>query len=252
MPTISFVAAASLAASTLWTANDPFVGKWRLDVSRSIIIDEVRVEVVGPNTYRFNFEGAPAETVVADGTDQPGLLGTTLSVKIEDPRTLTVVRKQSGSKIVSAVWKLSQDGRALRDRFTGLKPDGSKVAVDYLYKRMSGSSGFAGTWESSTKPVGLKVELGIRPYNSQGLSFVGPGSDKNVVFDGQSHAVPSKDGLTVSGRRPGTLTLEYTEKYSGKVERARRFELSLDGRSLKETVHAAGQAMPDVLIFERQ
>ena len=48
MLTISFFAAASLAASNLWTANDPFVGRWRLDVSRSIIIDEMRVQVVGP------------------------------------------------------------------------------------------------------------------------------------------------------------------------------------------------------------
>ena len=67
-------------------AHDPFVGKWRLDVSRSTIVDAMRVEAVGPNKYRFSFEGAPAETIVADGTDQPGLSGTTLSVEAVDAR----------------------------------------------------------------------------------------------------------------------------------------------------------------------
>jgi hypothetical protein len=252
MLTIRFVAIASLSASSFWTANDPFVGKWRLDVSRSTIVDEMRVAAVGRGRYRFNFEGAPSETIVADGSDQPGLPGTTLSVKAEDPRTLTVVRKKDGRTIVSASWKLSQDGRTLRDTFTSLQPDGSRLTVDYLYRRTSGTSGFAGAWESTTKPVGLKIELGIHACDQRGLSFVSPGSDKNVAFDGREHLVSAKDGLTVSGRRHGARALEYTEKKQGKVQRARNFELSLDGHTLTETVRIAGQATPDVLVFERQ
>jgi len=253
MQTIISVAVGSLAASTFWTANDPFVGKWRLDVSRSTIVDEMRVEALGPDRYRFNFEGAPAETIVADGTDQPGLPGTTLSVKAEDARTLMVVRKQDGHIIVSATWKLSEDGRTLRDAFTSLQPDGSSVTVDYLYKRMSPTSGFAGAWESATKPVGLKVELGIQPYDKNGLSFVSPGSTKSVIFDGRDHAAPdAKEHLTLSGRRNGARTLEYTERNGSKVERARQFELSRDGRTLTETLRAADQTIPDVLIFERE
>ena len=30
--------------SGLWTANDPFVGKWKLDASRSTIVDQMAVE----------------------------------------------------------------------------------------------------------------------------------------------------------------------------------------------------------------
>jgi hypothetical protein len=250
MQTISFVAAA--AASTFWTANDPFVGKWRLDVSRSTIVDEMRVEAVGPNRYRFSFEGAPAETIVADGTDQPGLPGTTLSVKIEDARTLTVVRKQAGRVIVSAAWKLSKDGRTLHDAFASLQPDGSKVTVDYLYRRTSGAFGFAGAWESTAKPVGLKAELGIEPYDNKGLSFLTPGSDKSFIFDGRDHAVSGKDGMTLSGLRRGVRAMEYAEKNRGKVERTRKFELSPDGRILTETLRTAGRATPEVLVFERE
>ena len=253
MHAIEFATVASLAASTFWTANDPFVGKWRLDVSRSTIVDEVRVEALGGNRYRFNFEGAPAETVVADGTDQPGLPGTTLAVKTEDAHNLTVVRKQGGRVVVSAAWKLTKDGRTLRDTFTNTQPDGSILTVNYVYRRLSGAGGFAGDWESTTKPVGLKLELKIEPYAGRGLSFVSPGSEKNVIFDGRDNPIPgAKDGLIFSGRRLGARAMEYKETSGGKVERARQFQLSRDGRTLTETIRVAGQATPNLFVFERE
>jgi hypothetical protein len=46
--------------------------------------------------------------------------------------------------------------------------------------------------------------------------------------------------------------MEYTEKSRGKVEHARRFELSRDGRTLTETLRTAGQRTPDLFVFERE
>lgn len=253
MQTINLVALAAGAASTFWTATDPLVGKWKLDVSRSTVVDQMKVEAPGPGKYSFSFEGAPTETVIADGTDQAGGQGTTLAVKPGDARSLSVVRKQDGRIVIAANWTLSEDGRILRDAFTSLQPDGSSTTVDYVYKRISGSAGFAGMWESTTKPVGLQLELEIRPYDGRGLWFVSPGSDKKVIFDGKDHAVAgAKDGLTLSGRRRGAQAIDYAEKSGGKVQRARRFRLSSDGRSLTETLRAAGQQTPDILVFERE
>jgi hypothetical protein len=211
----------------------------------------MKVAALGSNRFAFNFEGAPTETVVADGTDQAGLPGTTLSVKAEDPHRLTVLRKQDGKVVVSAKWKLSPDGRTLRDDFTSMQPDGPAVTVDYLYRRTAGNSGFAGTWQSTTKPLGLKLELGIDPYENKGLSFHSPGSDKNVIFDGRDHPVPGKEDQSFSGRRRGTGVLEYTERNGGKITRERQFEISRDGRTLTETIQLAGRATPDVYVFER-
>jgi hypothetical protein len=247
------VAVASLATSAFWTANDPFVGKWRLDVARSTIVDEMRVEALGQNRYAFSFEGGPTETIVADGTDQPGSAGTTLAVKARNARTLTVLRKQNGRIRISAIWKLSTDGRTLRDEFTSLQPDGSKFATHFVYKRASGTSGFAGTWESTTKPVGLKLQLEIRPYDKKGLTFVSAGPDRSVIFDGREHAVPGAvNGQTLSGRRRAPRMIEYTEKNRGKTERRRSFELSADGRILTETLRPVGQITPTVFAFERE
>lgn len=244
--------AAIALAQPAFGANDPFIGKWRLDVSRSTIVDDMRVEALGPSKYAFSFEGGPRETVVADGTDQPGLLGTTLAVKTDDPRTLTVVRKQNGHVIVSAKWKLSRDGRTLRDDFTNVQADGSSATTYYFYRRLSGGSGFVGAWESTTPPAGLKIELEIQSSSKHSLRFMSPGSDKRVTFDGREHPVPgTKDGQTLTGLRRGERNLEYTEKTHGKVERARRFVLSRDGRTLTETVNL-GQTNPTMFVFARE
>ena len=253
MQPIMLLALAPVTASSFWTANDPFVGKWILDVPRSTIVDQMRVEVTGRNMYRFNFEDGPAETIVADGTDQPGLPGTTLWVKKVDERSLAVVRKQQGRVIISATWTLSPDGNTLRDAFKSFEQNGTSTTVNYVYRRTSGTAGFAGTWESTTKPVGLKLELTMQPYDSSGLSFLSGTSERNIIFDGRDHAAPgTTDGVTFSGRRPSTRRLEYTEANRGRIERVRQFQLSRDGRTLTEVVQIAGQNTPNVLVFDRE
>ena len=130
----SFIALAALAGATLWTANDPFVGKWKLDVAHSKAVDQMKVEAAGPNKYAFKFEGGPVETIVADGTDQPGSPGTTLAVSSLDAHTWKIVRKQGGKVIITAIWNLSDDGRSLQDHFTSAQADGSMSTVVQEFK----------------------------------------------------------------------------------------------------------------------
>jgi hypothetical protein len=242
MQMAAWLAMAFLATSGLWSAGDPFVGKWKLDVSRSVVVDRMVIEATGPNRYTFRFEGSAGETVVADGTDQPGLPVTTLSVKAGDSRTLKVVRKQAGRIVVSAAWKVSHDDRTLHDAFTAIQPDGSSSTTDYVYRRMSGASGFVGAWESTTPPVGLVYELQIRPLGSEALAFVRPSGVKNVTFDGRDHAVAdAAPGSTASGRRRAARAMEITDKIDGKGLDTQALELSRDGKTLTMTVRRVGQ-----------
>lgn len=73
-----------LLAGTLWAATDPFVGDWKLNASRSKLTDVMKVESLGTSKYAFDFIGdGKGEAIVVDGTDQPGIFGTTLSVTVE-------------------------------------------------------------------------------------------------------------------------------------------------------------------------
>ena len=89
---LGFWLAFCLAATAAWGAQNPFIGEWKLNSSRSRMPDEMKVENKGGNKYAFNFGGG-VETIVADGTFQQGLYGTSLSAKAEATDTWIVARQ---------------------------------------------------------------------------------------------------------------------------------------------------------------
>jgi len=254
--TFELLLVACLGTGALWAANDPFVGEWKLNPARSKLTDQMKVESVGANKYVFDFGGG-SETIVVDGTDQPGNFGSTLSVTVEGPDTWKVIRKKDGRMLITATWKLSKDGNTLTDDFTGIEPNGSTFNLNYVYKRTAGSSGFAGTWESTSETVNSVFVLQVRPYEGDGLSFIDPSEEetKNVKFDGKDYpnlgpnVVP---GSASSVRRVNERTLEMTDKIDGKVMDAQQIELSSDLKTLTMTVHTVGRSEPNILVFERQ
>ena len=69
--TFRLLLVACLVTSSAWAANDPFVGKWKVDPSKSKLNDEMKVEAVGANRYAFTFVPGFVDTITTDGSDQP-------------------------------------------------------------------------------------------------------------------------------------------------------------------------------------
>jgi hypothetical protein len=198
-----------LVAGTLWAANDPLVGNWKLNASKSTLVDVMKVEALGANKYALDLGGGFTETVVADGTDQPAFRGTTLSITVEGPDNWKVVRKMQGRTLLTGIWKLSEDGKRLTDAYSENRPDGSTFSLDYVYQRTAGTSGFAGTWESTSEKVDSVYEVQIQPYQGDGLSFITPAEHetRNMKFDGKDYpnvgpdVLPGSAGLGTPGER---------------------------------------------------
>jgi len=242
-----------LMIGTLWAATDSFVGDWKLNPSKSKIIDVMKVESLGGQKYAFDFGGGP-EKIAVDGTDQSGAYGTMLSVTAEGPDSWKVVRRKDGRMLLTANWKLSQDGKTLTDNYTEFGPTGSPSTTNYLYHRTAGGSGFAGTWES-TMPADSTYILQIRPFEENGLSFIRSSNKvtRNVKFDGKDYPiVGSVQGLTSSVRRVDERTLEITDKMNDKIVRTEFVELSADRKTLTRTIRPTGQREPNIFVFERQ
>ena len=255
--TFPLLLVACLITSALWAANDPFVGKWKLNPSKSRFPDEMKVEAAGENKYTFDFGAGQTETILTDGTDQPGIFGTTLSVTVEGPDTWKVVRKKDSNTMLTATWKLSEDGKTLSDFYRQNQPDGSTLSMDYVYQRAKAGSGFAATWDSVSEKMNSPYELELKPYEDDGLTFITPTEKetRNVKFDGQDHPVVGPDvspGAVSSGRRVNERTLEVTYKRNGNVRKTRQVELSADGKSLTLTVQHAGQNKANVMVFDRE
>jgi hypothetical protein len=243
-----------LATSTLWAASNPFVGTWKLDPSKSKMVDRMKVEALGANKYAFNF-GTEPETIVADGTDQPGTGGTMLAVSILGPDSWKVVRKKDGNMMLTARWKLSADGETLTDTFTSYRPDGSSATVDYVYKRTAPGSGFPATWESVNMQMNA-YELRIEPYQGDGLTFAYPMQQRtrSLKFDGKEYPDSGANALagsTSSGRRVNARTLEVTGKRDGKVTGRQEIAVSPDSTTMTITAHPAAGGTPSVLVFSR-
>lgn len=237
-------------------APDPFVGKWRLNRSQSKIADQMTIQASGENKFSFAFSGAgEPESVAADGTDQPAANGTTLSVTVEQPNTWKIVRKKDGQIVITAVWNLSKDGKTLSDAFTANRPDGTTSTVNMVYKRSAGNSGIPGTWETTDVKIDSVIELEIRPYQNNGLSFISASAPpRNINFDGKEHLDPATEptlGASSLGRRIDERSLEYTNKIKDKIVQARQLTLSPDLKTLTIVVHLADQRLPNTLVFDR-
>src|SRR6516164_2747154 len=255
--TFELLLVACLGTGALWAANDPFVGEWKLNPARSKLTDQMKVESVDANKYVFDFGGG-SETVVVDGTDQPGNFGSTLSVTVEGPGTWKVIRKKDGRMLLTANWKLSKDGNTLTDEFTGIAANGSASTVNYVYKRKGTGSGFAGTWVSTNMAVDFDYVLQFRPYEGDGLSIDDSysGLTRNLKLDGKDYPNLGQSAVIITTSALRLLdehTLELTDKRgNGEVFRTQEIKLSSDLKTLMITQHTTGRSEPNIFVFERQ
>jgi len=259
-----------LVTGTLWAADNPFVGKWKVNPSKSKLNDEMKVEVAGANRYAITFGPGAVDTVVADGSDQPALSGTTLSITVKGPNSWEIIRKMKGRTLLTAYWTLSEDGKTLNDAFTQYLPDGttlfsqslpdgSTLFLPYVYERTEGNSGFLGTWDSESAKVTAGIELQIQPYESDGLSFKRSDEEmaKRIKLDGNDYPDLGPNGgdkgTAYSGRRVNERSLEITEKSKGKITGTRQIELSRDLKTLTVTVRLVGQNRPQrIFVYDRE
>jgi hypothetical protein len=261
--------AVCLATRSAWARDDPFVGKWKVDPSKSKLTDEMKLEAAGANRYAITFDPQAVDTVVADGSDQPALSGTTLSITVKGPNRWEVVRKLKGRTLLRAQWTLSPDGKTLNDAFTQYLPDattlfsqplpdGSTLFMPYVYERTAGNSGFLGTWDSESAKVKKGIELEVQPDDGNGLSFKRSDEKavKKIKLDGRDYSEDPNgqdNGTAYSGRRVNARNLEITYKLKGKTTDTRQMELSTDLKTLTMTDRPVGQNRPkSILVFHRE
>jgi hypothetical protein len=268
--TLQLLLAGCLMTGTLWAADNPFVGKWKVNPSESKLNDEMKVEVAGANKYAITVGPGQVDTIVADGSDQPALSGTTLSITVKGPNSWEIIRKMKGRTLLTAYWTLSENGKTLNDAFTQYLPDGttlfsqplpngSTLFLPYRYERTGGNSGFLGTWDSESAKVRAGIELQIQPYESDGLSFKRSDDEmaKMIKLDGNDHPDSgpngADNGTAYSGRRVNERSLEITEKFKGKITGTRQIELSTDLQTLTVTMRLVGQSKPQsILVYSRE
>jgi hypothetical protein len=247
---------ACVAAGAAWAADDPMVGDWKLNPQKSTLVDEMKVASLGANKYSFDFGAGSPETIAADGTDQPGLVGTTLAVTAVSPEAWKVVRKKDGHVLLVGNWTLAKDGATLNDDYTEFDASG-KTAFHllYIYDRKGGGPGFDGDWVSTTQKVETAYLVEVRPYEGDGLSIAVPseGVTKSVKFDGKDYPDPgSQHHVVSSAQRVSARDIDLTAKIGDKIVETREISVSDDGKTLTMAIRPPGRSVPSLLVFDRQ
>jgi hypothetical protein len=236
-------------------ANDSFIGEWKLNPSKSTIVDVMKMESAGGSKYIFDLGGGP-ESIAVDGTDQRGVSGTLLSITPEGANAWKVVRKKGGRMLLTANWTLSKDGRTLTDDFTSIGADGSRSTTHFVYQRTAGTSGLAGTWESrGNATMNFAFVLKVEPFRGDGLSVIDStdGLTMNVRADGKDYpggGTNAPKGFTTSARQVDQHTMEITGKVNGKPALTQLMSLSADLNTLTVT-QRIDHREPNILVLER-
>jgi len=137
------------------------------------------------------------------------------------------------------------------------RPDGTTYTGTFAAKRISGSNGLAGTWESTDVKADSFPEWEIQPYEGDGLSFMTPSykERQDMKFDGKFYPdngpnVPS--GSTSSAKRVNDRTIAWTDKLKDEVMDHQELRVSEDGKTLTVLIRYPGERTPQTLVYDRE
>lgn len=250
------LALAGLLAGTLRASDDPFCGKWKLNIEKSKFVGEqVTIQDLGGNKYNWT-HGNVSHTLTYDGTDQQDDFGRTVSMAPEGTNSWRMVIKMGGKVISSMTHTISEDGKTQTIKGTDTKPDGTTSDFNVVWKKVSGGPGWGGTWESTDVKFTSPDEWDIEAYEGNGLSFntVAYQDVLSMKFDGKEYEEKGPNvapGSVSSGKRVNARTLEITDKVKDKVMDHATYEVSPDGKTLTLTIHETGQPKAQTVVYDK-
>lgn len=244
------------AAGLLAADESPFIGKWKLDPSKSDFTGTTfKYEDAGGGKTRLSF-GNDSYTFTTDGKEHPGLYGQMVSCKQIDPNTREMTFRLKGKLLSTDTIRLSDDEKTMTETYKGTRPDGSSFEETDVSERQGEGSGFMGTWR--TKDVKGAEELTeIQPNGEDGLTLILPQMKAKCAakLDGREYPATGPEmppGLTLTLTKTGDRSLELVEKVKGKPEWKGSWAVSDDGLMLTVTGASAGTTEQTKSVYNKQ
>jgi hypothetical protein len=250
------LALACLLTSTLRAADDPFFGKWKLNMEKSTFTGEqIKIQDLGGNKYKWTV-GNVTDTITYDGTDQPVHFGRTISMAPEGANNWKMVIKKDGRVLSSMTHTISEDGKTQTIKGMETKPDGTTSDFNAVWKKNGAGSGWGGTWEEADVKFTSPDEWDIEAYDGDGLTFNTPAYQDvlSMKFDGKDYEEKGPNvapGSASAGKRVNPHTLDVTDKVKGEVMDHTKFEVSGDGKTLTLTIHETGQPKALTIVYDK-
>jgi hypothetical protein len=237
-------------------AQSPFDGTWVLNQQKSDFTGQtMTIEDAGNGALKFvnpNF----SYTVKTDGTKTKTPSGATVAIQKHGEGGYHETVWRDGKELSQADWKLSNSDGTLTIRAYGTLPDGEKFENTVTYTRVSGTSGLAGEWKTSSVKLGnpqtYRIKMGPGDQMSWDLPAMKAGwSGKTDGSDVRPTGPTVPETLTLAVTRQGPRTLAMTQKLQGKTVYTGTYTVSDDGKTMTVTgKNANGETTTQV--WERQ
>jgi hypothetical protein len=254
---IRSVLTAALAAAVIFAAHaadSPFTGKWKFNNSKSKAVGQTdSIAAAGPNAWKFTY-GSFSWTLKSDGTDQPTPFGGTSALKTVSQTVWQLTNKTNGKITGVDTWELSGDGKSMTRKTAATREDGGNDNSSTVVKRIAGTSGFEGTWQTTSSAFSAPESFELEVANDHASAVIPFQKSKwSCTFDGAGCKVEGPripPTLTMSLMRINATTLSFTWKIDGKVVDAEEWTVS--GSTLTMVEHDPGEKTPYLWVFDRQ
>jgi hypothetical protein len=245
------------AAGALAAADNPFVGKWKLNLTKSEFTGTTITYLqTGPDEMQATAEGQSYKFKM-DSKEYPAFFGSVAAWKQLDGSTWETTSKTNGIVTNTDTVRVSADGKTMTVISRGKKPNGESFEDSGTLERVSGGPGLAGKWKTTKVNISSPEMMEIAPYEGDGISFKIAAYDLIVKakFDGKDYpgtgpTVPP--GMMLSLKKTGARSFEMTGKMSGKTVYTEIYSLSADGKTLTSVGMAPGTSEKVKAVYDRQ
>lgn len=231
----------ALPAATVFAADSPWTGTWKLDEAKSHFTGQTFTYSKGPGGLLHYEDGSTASFDFGlDGKEYKTWANRTRSYTATGKSAWDTVDKADGKVLSKGHFELSADGKTLNMVFTGTKPDGSAFHEEDAFTRVVGTDGLIGTWRtirvvgptgplsfvmSSPAPGVLHVDVPDMKASSEGRM---DGSDNPLT----GPTVPP--GSTISFKALSPTSYRYVMKINDKTDNIGEQTIAADGRSFTD------------------
>jgi len=214
--------------------NNPWNGSWKLDAS-SVKYSGPTFSIATDGEGYTLTRGAKVDPkTVCDGQPHTAPDGLTTTCTISGS-SYQVNTTKSGDADVKATVSLSSDGNMMTRNVLISPPGASPFTVTITSKRVSGGPGISGTWKEVNFAESAESGLLTIAISGDSVAFKETDAEKPIVCKLDGTEVKLYGTSTMAVKLDGSHTLKVTYRTDGKVRRENTFELSPDGKTIKET-----------------
>src|ERR1700733_3268106 len=170
----------TLISAVISTAADaPYIGKWKINSSKSQITANVTIEKLPSGEMRFEESGF-TYTFKLDGKEYPTPDGGSAAWKPTADGVWEITNRTNGK--VSATITLTLSGDTLSGMAMIPQTDGKDIMTTSTLKRISGGPGLVGKWQGTQADAGASW-LEVAPNGADGITLKAPNSMCAAQFD---------------------------------------------------------------------